>query len=52
MVGLVSLEILDLSVEMAESQCDDEIDNDNDGLLDCDDDDCLSIECVTGGSEV
>jgi hypothetical protein len=40
----------DLFVEMAESQCDDEIDNDNDGLLDCDDDDCLSIECVTGGS--
>lgn len=40
----------ELFVEMAEDQCDDENDNDGDGLIDCDDDDCLSVECITGGS--
>ena len=39
-----------LSVEGVEQDCEDGIDNDNDLLIDCDDSDCLSIECVTGGS--
>ena len=30
--------------------CEDGLDNDNDELIDCDDSDCLSVECVTGGS--
>jgi uncharacterized protein YkwD len=39
-----------LTIEGTEGICDDEIDNDGDGLMDCDDPDCLSVECATGGA--
>jgi len=39
-----------LSIEGVEEACEDGIDNDNDGLLDCDDPDCLSVECAIGGA--
>ena len=39
-----------LRIDGVEEACDDEVDNDNDGLMDCDDPDCLSVECATGGA--
>ena len=39
-----------LTIEGVEEACDDGVDNDNDGLTDCDDPDCLSVECAFGGA--
>lgn len=39
-----------LSISGRESLCDDGIDNDGDGLIDCDDDDCRSRECIEDGA--
>ena len=39
-----------LSIEGVEERCDDGVDDDSDGLVDCDDDDCLSVECALGGA--
>ncbi len=38
-----------LTVRGVELVCDDGVDDDGDGAIDCDDDDCLSVECATGG---
>ena len=37
-----------LNVYTSETMCGDGIDNDNDGLTDCDDEDCFSVECSGG----
>jgi uncharacterized protein YkwD len=39
-----------LEIEGREQVCDDDNDDDGDGLVDCDDPDCYSVECVAGGS--
>ena len=39
-----------LTVSGLELSCDDGVDDDGDGDVDCDDEDCLSIECATGGA--
>ncbi len=39
-----------LTVSGVEMFCDDGEDDDGDGAVDCDDDDCFSIECATGGA--
>lgn len=40
----------ELTVEGTESMCDDRVDDDNDGLVDCDDPDCRTEECVFDGA--
>ena len=37
-----------LNITAPEQACDDEVDNDGDGLMDCEDPDCFSLECDGG----